>query len=710
MSDTRPRWIAFAFVPLATLLVAGSFFWWQHRSVPKPAPPVWSPPPWWTTIPAMVQLRHDLKGPLPQEIVSDKTLHSLLVRIGRSLDGSGSKNEISTLLANWEVPERLNAQATAWRNAPREWRRLADELEAAANIDLEGETSIIGQLQKAIQSLDAGKDLEGLWEEVTLVLKDLTAANNRLLPDFTPWAMNEILTARGLADGLLRARGASERLREILTFQRELGSRVVWTRFEKEVPEVLRTPNSELMPGWPGKWKQEAQRFVGPTDGKRAEWNSILSGAETRIQKLSPSERTAQQQKLTAARTASAEALETDVAAIDRMLTDFKGLRLPSEQAHEKYAPFLAQWRTDAARAETKTEATQLLAKFQAETRTFPADYLFAIRSKEFEAQMRAALMTPDKLSLIFSQPDWEMMSSDAGTAVYKYRGSVAVPFLALGKTGFAMSAIEIPLSLAKLSGVAGSSPGMGPQIRKADFSPEVQSQWLWKGSLDFMRGTGLPNYFAPGVLPGDVGSDAVPATWLSFDEAKGIAAKLGGQLPTAAQWSAALGRMGTVRRLRSSAWTAQNNLVLQWSKTSSATRALLPDVGSFSKQVGLSVNSAYISDISATPGATDDHAVWLKSVFPPGGWKPADQFHHLIGNAAEWVDDNGKPAVMGGSVVSPPSLPVNTPLPIRTGAGAFDVTFRLVVRMGEGGEGVALAKFKEAVAEFPVPAVPAAR
>jgi len=663
---------------------------------------------------AIKNLRAELKRPLPDPIRDDKTLMSLLGRIGKSLAGTGNKNDVVSILGNWELPDKMKAQATAWRNAPREWTRLAGELDAAAQIDVEGETSIIEQLQKAIAARGNADELDRLWSEITLILKDLAATNNPRLPDFTPWAMNEILFATHLADGPVRAQAALEKLREVLTFQREMGPRVLWTRFEKEAPEVLRAPSSELMQGWPGKWKQEAARFTGPTDEKRDEWKKKIAGAEARIPKLAPKEQPAWQQKLQAARTATADALESDVVAIDRQLDEFKGLRLPMELAAEAYTAFLTQWKTDAANAATKKDAQIVRAKFETETgRLLPA-YQSAIRSKELVKQMLEALATPDKISLLFSKPDgWELVGSDAGAAIYKYKGTAFVPFLALGKSGYAMSAIEIPLSLAKLSGAGGTPPGTaGPRIRGGDFSPDATDQWLWKGPLDFIRGVNLQTYFAPGVSsPGDLTNDSCPVTWLSFDEAKDMAEKLGGQLPTAAQWSLAADRPGTARRLRASAWTAQSNQVLQWNKTYNVpTRAFLPDMGSFSKQTGLGGNNAYLNDSNAAPNATDDRTLWLKSVYPPGGWKPADQFYHLIGNAAEWVDDNGTHAVMGGSVVSPPSLPTNTPLPIRTGAGAFDVTFRLVVKLGEGGEGVGLAKFKEAAAAIQVPPPPDAQ
>jgi formylglycine-generating enzyme required for sulfatase activity len=206
------------------------------------------------------------------------------------------------------------------------------------------------------------------------------------------------------------------------------------------------------------------------------------------------------------------------------------------------------------------------------------------------------------------------------------------------------------------------------------------------------------------------MGSDYCPATWLSFSEANTVAEKLGGQLPTAEQMTAALRRAGTVKRLRSSAWSKQFPLIKQWvATTGTAQSASSPDIGSFSRETGLlGGNDAYRTDPSASDKAAPDEQLWLKSVLDQK-MQPSSGFINLIGNAAEWVNDNGRPAVMGGSVVSSPKLPNDTPIPITTKDGSyFDVTFRLVVKLGPGGANAWRAKFEEAVAAIPQPPKPA--
>lgn len=656
---------------------------------------------------AIKDLQENLSRPLPTEFDDDKPLQSLLGRIAKSLSGTGTKNDVMSLLGNWEIPEKLTKRATEWRKEPREWKRLADELDAAAQIDPEKNASIIEQLKGAIAKHSASNELEVLWGDVELSLKDLKATNIPQIPDFTPWALNEVLNAKNLADASVRAKKALEELRTVVTFEKEMGKRVAWTRLEKEAPGVLRVPPTESMQTWVTDWRQKAGDFVGPTAEKRAAWEKVFARAETRIPKRTAAEQVKWRKLLADERAATADALERDVDGIDTRLLAFKGLTTPEEDDYEKYAPFLKQWKITASQVQDKNAGTAAMNAFKKGTEDLKITGRYPTAG--FVDAMKLAIQTPDKISLSFSKPeDWELIASDPGAAIYKYRGTIAVPFLALGKSGYAMSAIEMPLSIAKLAGAGGTPPGAGPRIRGNDFSPDATDQWLWKGPMDFIRSVGLQSYFA-GVSPGDIGSEQCPVTWISFSEAKAIAEKLGGQLPTAAQYSLAMARAGATRRLRASAWTAQVNQVLQWNKTYNvATRSFLPDTGSFSKQVGLSANIGYFNDANAAAGATDDRTLWLKSVFPQGGWKPGDQFYNLIGNAAEWVDDNGIPSVMGGSVVSPPSLPTNAALPVRTGAGAFDVTFRLVVKTGEGGAGDWLIKFQEVVGKIPAPPEPA--
>ena len=673
--------------------------------------------------PAIKNLRAELKQALPAEI-TDKTLKSLLGRIGKSLDGAGNKNDVAALLGNWELPGKMKTQAAAWRTAPREWTFLAGQLEAAAQVDLESNTSIIEQLRNAIVAHAAAEDLDRAWDEVTFILKDLAAEKNRLLPDFTPWAVEEVLSAKRLADAPARAQEALAKLREALIFQRAKGPLVLWARFEKEAAAVVKTPASGLMQGWPDRWKNEAERLVGPTVEKRDDWTKRLAEVKGRIAKLLPKD----QPKWLAiysdleTRTAGTAALESDVAGIDLQFAKFTTMRLPIEDAKEQYNAALSRLKNvgkdvadrgakpdaQAALDRFESETKALLAKFDSDTKTRLADYQKTLGTADIATRMRAALATKDRINLQFTKPeDWEDKTPatyDPNAAIFSYKKGVNMPFLALPDMPFAMAAFETPLILARLSGAPGSVPSDGPKIRGNGFSP--LSDWLWKGPKD-IETMGLP--YLGGVLPGDTNNDYCPATWLTFKEATAMAETLGGQLPTPEQWAAAYKRAGAVRYLRSKAWTAQVNYLPVLQKKT-ITPPSGPDFGSFSKKTRLNGDdNKYASDPNPAPTATsDDGKLWLKMV-ADNSWKPTSGFTHLVGNAAEWVNNNGSPAVGGGSVVSSSLLPIDKALPISDGA-YFDVTFRLVVPLGPGGAKAGLVKFQEEARTIPETALPAAQ
>ncbi len=714
---------------------AGGFMWWKNREAEKKARAEFALAEAAKlerdkALPDTIKaLRADLKKKLPEEFSEDKTLTSLLARIGKSLDAAGNKNDVVSLLGNWELPDKLRAQAAAWRSAPREWTAFAGQLEAAAQIDPDEEKSILDQLQTALATRKNADELDRGWTDVTFILKGLAATGNPLLPSFEPWAMGEILAAKNLDEAPRRAKQAVEKLREVLTFQREHGARVLWKRFEKEAGEVAKLPASGLLPGWPDRWKREAERFTGPEDAKRAAWEKRLASVGATIPKLAPAEQVKWKKLQGEANALIAEALESDVAKVDALMVKFDGMRLPIESAKEQYLAILKTLISAAETAKDKKEAKDAITKFDAAakgvlvkfdpgTRRQLGDFQTGAGTADVVNRLNSAISTPDRIALEFSQPGWENVtpeSYDLTAARYKLtRGgeTFEVPFLALAKSGFAMAAIETPLILARMSGVVPGAPAFeaGPQIRRNGF--HATTDWLWKAPTDLQnRGLNI-RYFpaANRVVPGDVGTDACPATWMTFVEAGNVAAKLGGALPTAEQWTAALSQAGSVKRLRARAWTEQTKLIALWLKqTQEPQFSSRPDRGSFSTKTGLKGPSRdYLEDTNPVAGATDDGKLWLASVGQEN-WTPKSGFVNLIGNAAEWVDNNRSPAIIGGSVVSPPSLPTTTPLAVRDGA-YFDVTFRLVVKLGEGGEGAGLKKFKEIAGAIAVPATAAAQ
>ena len=657
---------------------------------------------------AIKNLREDLKN-LPADF--DGPARTVLVRMGKSLDGSTSVEgvvaEMNLRIRNWELPDKLKKQSAAWRSAPREWTRLANEVDAAADVDPKGETPIIEQFQKALAARNAAAELDIAWEAITRILGDHKAEGNRLLPDFTAWAEGEIRSVPSLKDAAKRAQDSLEKLRAVLVFQRDFGSRVQWVRFEKEAPGVLKKTGDAMTPNWPLQWRDEATKLVAPEEKKLTEWRKMLADAGKLIQKLPAKDPKVKplQDRLKKMSEDVEAALETGMAKIDSDLLAFaNSVELPEEAAHKRYQPFLDQWKKDVAdlkpdAPKVKDAANALLEKFKLETtdilKKYPA-YRMSPDPRGQAKEMERFLALKDKITPEPTAPGWSNTTPegfDPKAALMKYTKDgkeTPMPFIALNQD-FAMSAWETTLVLARLSGAKGSPPRDGPKIRNADFTPAAD--WLWKSAADLLVGPRRqPSYFAAGVTPGDVGSDYLPATWLSFDEASAMAQALGGRLPTAAEWTIASAKPGAERRLRSgAAWSRQFPLVKQWEDNTGdhlLAISAAPNIGSFSK--GMKTD-----ETKATDERSSDGRVWLAMGADPK-WQPASGFTHLIGNAAEWVTDNGSPAVMGGSVVSPPSLSTTAPIPLARNGSFFDVTFRLVIPLGPGGAGEGLRKFME--------------
>ena len=660
--------------------------------------------------------REALKGAPPPEIVGDQDLQYRFKRIaatleapagGTQLSPEAMESDVQLKLNDWPVLAKLKTRALEWRTPPREWPRFADELDAAARISVavaeENDRPILEQITGAARKLAEAGTVEDRWNDILSTLAALKQTQNPLLPDFTEWAAGELRNALRLDDMPDRAKSVMEKLRAVQDFHAKDWSRVVQERFKSDATGVFTEPSPERLGEWPREWVRQAQRFLRPQEEKLAEWRKELARVDSVLAKSNrpAAEAASWKQKADAARDAIGTALESDAARIDGMLREFGALRDPMADAHEQYAAFFTAWKSDALAAADKAAAQAALKKFEDGTKGLPAAYKTKARTDAIAAGLKAALATPDRMTLRFGRNDWQPVASDPTHAIYKL-GEVEVPFMPVGG-GFAMSAIEMPLRLMKLTGMA-SQPGDGPQIRTRDFGGVVE--WLWSGPMNFVASQGLGTYFAPGVRAGDLGSDLCPATWLTFQEAKTAAENLGGQLPTSAQWAAAANTGGRGRRLRSAAWSTQLRLVESWRARDTGHGKRLPDTGSFSKLPQLAA-TAYLTDNNAAAGADNDGVLWLRSVLPDGGWKPADKFFHIIGNAAEWVNDGGAPGIIGGSVVSPPSLPLTQKLTPSLQGASFDVTFRLVVPMGEGGEGAGLQKFLDEVKALALPAAP---
>ena len=280
------------------------------------------------------------------KILGDGTLDSRLSRIVESLNnGSWTRSNIEDHLRNWPLPGELQAKAAKWKDAPHQWTALARNLEAAANISLDRDESLVEQALTAIAISKEASDLDIQWEDIARTLKDLSDQKNQIpsLPEFTPWAENEIRNVSDLKKAPDRAQATLKALRVLLAFLKsDSGSRVRWESFDKKILEV---PTIELMPDWPNQWRQEAERLVVPEKKTRDEWDKYLAKIEAQIPGLPAKERPDWQKKLDDSRALAAGAMESQIALVEKDLLKFRGMRTQIERARDQYTVFLGKWK-----------------------------------------------------------------------------------------------------------------------------------------------------------------------------------------------------------------------------------------------------------------------------------------------------------------------------------------------------------------------------
>lgn len=674
---------------------------------------------------------------IPDRILANKDTSSILDRVRRTLAQKGTtRSDVETALRNWELREKMEVRAKEWQAAPRSWERLGKELDAAAVINLDGPPALMAQFENAVNAWNSSEALEGKWTEISADLSNLAAAKNPLLPDFKDWAAGEIRAAKTVSDAPARADIVTEKIREVRKFIQGDWERVQVASFKKDAP--LAQPSPERNYDWPRAWVRQAQRCLKPPRKKLDEWEAALGSAMLRISKRPKAEQPGWRQEVDKMRQRIDAALDTDTdkSEIDKLIKVFDGLKDPLEEARDAYAKFIEDWKEkDANPAIDEASAEKALGKL--EKYKLDADYARQLPKEftpiEIAKTLRAALKTEPEMKLSFGarQLDWSRIGKpDPNFAVYQLGGKngPVVPFLPIGTTPYAMAAIETPLSLARLSGIdlkGLTKPGKGsdkdgPKIRSDEF--QRLTDWRWKRLIDFLKSDAgrkeVPDgeYFVPDVKAGDLDNDTVPVTWLTFQHAKDMAEGLGGQLPKIEEWDIAKIRAGSTQRLRGRAFALQAAAVKEWAKG----KKVYPNSDKGGTPLDLETALAHpskwsfqydplektMTSLLKAGAAGDDMALWLKSVYPNGkedGWSSTDGFYHLIGNAAEWVDDGKTGVCRGGSVVSSPNVPANH----TTRSAYFDVTFRLVVKRDTGVTVVGLEKFKARAKAIGVPRAP---
>ena len=319
--------------------------------------------------------------------------------------------------------------------------------------------------------------------------------------------------------------------------------------------------------------------------------------------------------------------------------------------------------------------------------------------------------------------PGWTGKTADGGRTVTFTRGGgageVTLRFYLVETSAGRAYVQDTELSLGQAVAIIGSRGGWKDFV---DFVPVFSETsdprlgprgWVWeeRGGVSVMRpadawlqrigGVAPADLYAAGIDPGQPSADH-PLQQIPPDAAVCIAAWAGCRLPTSAEWGAAVavarndGGAAEPPNLRDATWRRQLAHVdaarragkkLQW-----------PDAGVFWP----AGDRTAAKDRTATAHDSDDGVLWLA---PVGTVSAGARFAHLVGNVAEYTFDEpsalaglaspevdavrgllrqhaAKLSVIGGSALSAPELPLDTPLPVEfeesLEVGYADVGMRL--------------------------------
>jgi formylglycine-generating enzyme required for sulfatase activity len=191
--------------------------------------------------------------------------------------------------------------------------------------------------------------------------------------------------------------------------------------------------------------------------------------------------------------------------------------------------------------------------------------------------------------------------------------------------------------------------------------------------------------------------SERHPVQYVPAEAAMYFAALCGCRLPTPAEWRAAYDGFEkdvppAEWNLRDKTWVVQRDHAAGARSADAGHSPPLPDDGIYLPPVPKAQTGAAARAFAHADGTL---------FFRPAGESGGGTFRHLVGNVAEFVCDASEPFeqladkrplrlkafaaesaralfVIGGSALSPPEVPLNTPMPVKPGAAFADVGFRL--------------------------------
>lgn len=642
------------------------------------------------------------------------------------LRNASSATEMKGWLVNeWDTPRALKQISEEWRNPPRNWNTLANELATKADLN-PNEPTTPEQLADALKDIEragivlaGAKGVDQQWRGAAKACEQIKKLSIPGLPDFTEWAAYQVGAAPDLSAASKTAAASAVALNKFAAFASEIQPRIVpktFTDFSKSINSYQNTPTPDT---WPESWQAALGKSLRPTDQTLKEWSAEFEKIEKRIAARKLEERKSWQDKLEEVRLASTKTLESEkddlssrISALRRAIPD------PLEDLEREFRKVIENFSVSFQQAELNAAPIPLVGEFKAalnKTLNKPeyANSKNAFLTHYFSNDLNAfyklfddAAKTPNELTLNFGETPtgkWEKkpaatVNATSSTWIFKSRrGTAEVTFHQLAGLDAAMAEIETSLSFARLSEVfpaPGFPPGDGP-LGFRDSKPRIQDKWLWGAAETWYKEVKSKTTENPDlILPLNVDPEVCPVTWITAANAWKTAKALGGRLPTPAEWESAQRESGQrSARLRGKAMIAAEAKIEGLELSSSVTG------------IGLGTNAfeGYPTEPTGkdfTGTIEDNQLIWLDNVNTRNG-----KFNHLIGNASEWVSESegGPHFILGGSCITPGNKTITRLPPRRAPVDPAkqycDVTFRLVVSAIKGSESAPILALKKLAA-----------
>ncbi len=635
----------------------------------------------------------------------------------RAKQGTPSYSEIaSQLIYNWRVPAELASLAMKWNAPERNWQALArglqtdayDEL-AAQGLEAKPEVLMnvalnIGQMAEALKE---GNLLESAWTQILASAPISSPAKIEGLPTFKDWASWRIESSSDIKTAKARASAVAASLASFDKVARESEGNIHPDAWKKAIASLKDFKEAKVADQWPQAWANAIKASLKPDQQILKKWTADLDAAKAQIARRPDArERAKLEEELRGLELRVQQALATDDAnALSQAIASFKGkIRHPLEDMDEQYRALFTQLDQALNKAGTTADAEMAVKAFVTAVGSLRSQKEFETTLADFDAHHPTGKLIEDLTAGLQkpTQPDFKFGESSKwapsgagsitetkGTFVWNNNGP-AITFHILKGLNVAIASIETSLELANSSGVTLDAPKDGPLAFRDN--PGAASPWLWRKAEQWYQSAqrrwserDLPAerveprtlFLAPNV-------DKCPVTWISAETARKIATALGSRLPTRAEWAEALKKPSLKSvRLRGAAATRFDKEVTEYS---------LLNRGSVTPFAPVPQSLTFPGAAPKFPEVTPDNdgSVWLRAVTDnPAG------FSDLIGNASEWIDENGETYVVGGSFATDPR--VNYTAPVRSaGAANFDITLRLAVPVTEGEKNAGLLAVRD--------------